>query len=66
MNFVVATACIKMKMTPEEAINAVTINVRWIVFVFTEAYHQVKKASLLSPNHSFHLSVTLCIWSNLI
>lgn len=26
MNFVVATACIKMKMTPEEAINAVTIN----------------------------------------
>jgi imidazolonepropionase len=25
MNFVVATACIKMKMTPEEAINA-TIN----------------------------------------
>jgi len=26
MNFVVATACIKMKMTPEEAINAVTVN----------------------------------------
>jgi len=26
MNFVIATACIKMKMTPEEAINAVTIN----------------------------------------
>ena len=26
MNFVVATACIKMKMTPEEAINAATIN----------------------------------------
>ncbi|WP_395058030.1 imidazolonepropionase [Flavobacterium sp.] len=26
MNFVVATACIKMKMTPEEAINATTIN----------------------------------------
>jgi imidazolonepropionase len=25
MNFVVATACIKMKMTPEEAINAATI-----------------------------------------
>jgi imidazolonepropionase len=24
MNFVVATACIKMKMTPEEAINAAT------------------------------------------
>jgi imidazolonepropionase len=26
MNFVIATACIKMKMTPEEAINAATIN----------------------------------------
>lgn len=26
MNFVLATACIKMKMTPEEAINAATIN----------------------------------------
>ena len=26
MNFVVATACIKMKMTPEEAINAATIH----------------------------------------
>ena len=26
MNFVVATACIKMKMTPQEAINAATLN----------------------------------------
>lgn len=26
MNFVVATACIKMRMTPEEALNAATIN----------------------------------------
>ncbi len=26
MNFVVATACIKMRMTPEEAINAATVN----------------------------------------
>jgi len=26
MNFVVSTACIKMKMSPEEAINAATIN----------------------------------------
>ncbi|SFW26544.1 imidazolonepropionase [Sinomicrobium oceani] len=26
MNFVVATACIKMKITPEEAINAATVN----------------------------------------
>ncbi|SDW72849.1 imidazolonepropionase [Lutibacter oricola] len=26
MNFIISTACIKMKMTPEEAINAATIN----------------------------------------
>ena len=26
MNFVVSTACIKMKMTPEETINAATLN----------------------------------------
>ncbi|WP_406684940.1 imidazolonepropionase [Seonamhaeicola sp. MEBiC1930] len=26
MNFVVSTACVKMKMTPEEAVNAATIN----------------------------------------
>ena len=26
MNFVVSTACIKMKLTPEEAINAATLN----------------------------------------
>jgi imidazolonepropionase-like amidohydrolase len=26
MNFVVSTACIKMKITPEEAINAATLN----------------------------------------
>ena len=26
MNFVISTACIKMKITPEEAINAATIN----------------------------------------
>ena len=26
MNFVISTACIKMRMTPEEAINAATIN----------------------------------------
>ena len=26
MNFVISTACIKMKLTPEEAINAATLN----------------------------------------
>lgn len=33
MNFVVATACIKMKMTPEEAINAATINAAYAMNV---------------------------------
>jgi imidazolonepropionase len=36
MNFVVATACIKMKMTPEEAINAATINGAFAMNVFNE------------------------------
>ena len=33
MNFVVATACIKMKMTPEEAINAATLNAAYAMGV---------------------------------
>ena len=33
MNFVVATACIKMKMTPEEAINAATVNAAYAMDV---------------------------------
>ena len=33
MNLVVATACIKMKMTPEEAINAATINAAYAMNV---------------------------------
>ena len=33
MSFVVATACIKMKMTPEEAINAATINAAYAMEV---------------------------------
>jgi imidazolonepropionase len=36
MNFVVATACIKMKMTPEEAINAATINGAYAMGVSNE------------------------------
>jgi imidazolonepropionase len=34
MNFVVSTACIKMKMTPEEAINAATINGAYAMGLF--------------------------------
>lgn len=36
MNFVVATACIKMKMTPEQAINAATINGAYAMDVSSE------------------------------
>ncbi|MFD2890559.1 imidazolonepropionase [Flavobacterium chuncheonense] len=36
MNFVVATACIKMKMTPEEAINAATVNGAYAMGVSNE------------------------------
>ncbi|WP_430612209.1 imidazolonepropionase [Flavobacterium sp. JP2137] len=49
MNFVVATACIKMKMTPEEAINAATINGAYAMGV-SEEYGSItvgKKASLI-------------------
>ncbi len=36
MNFVISTACIKMKMTPEEAINAATINGAYAMGVSNE------------------------------
>jgi len=49
MNFVVATACIKMKMTPEEAINAATINGAYAMGVEKEAgsITKGKKAKLI-------------------
>ena len=49
MNFVVATACIKMKMTPEEAINAATINGAYAMGI-TETHGSItkgKKANLI-------------------
>lgn len=49
MNFVVATACIKMKMTPEEAINAATINGAYAMGIF-ETHGSItigKKANLI-------------------
>jgi imidazolonepropionase len=58
MNFVVATACIKMKMTPEEAINAATINGAYAMGI--SATHgsitKGKKANLIitKPIHSFY------------
>jgi len=49
MNFVVATACIKMKMTPEEAINAATINAAYAIGLQNEvgSITKGKKANLI-------------------
>ncbi len=49
MNLVVATACIKMKMTPEEAINAATINGAYAMGVEKElgSITRGKKAHLI-------------------
>ena len=58
MNFVIATACIKMKMTPEEAINAATINGAYAMGI--SATHGSitvgKKANLIitKPLNSFY------------
>lgn len=69
MNFVVATACIKMKMTPEEAINAATINGAYAMGL--SATHGSitpgKKASLIltKPVPSFY-QLPYAFGSNLI
>jgi len=49
MNFVVSTACIKMKMTPEEAINAATINGAYAMGISSEygSISRGKKANLI-------------------
>ena len=46
MNFVVATACIKMKMTPEEAINAATINGAYAMGI-SETHGSITKGNVL-------------------
>jgi imidazolonepropionase len=49
MNFVVSTACIKMKMTPEEAINAATLNGAYAMGI-SDAFGSItkgKKANLI-------------------
>lgn len=49
MNFVVSTACIKMRMTPEEAINAATINGAYAIGISNQ-YGSIcrgKKANLI-------------------
>lgn len=49
MNFVVSTACIKMKMTPEEAINAATLNGAYAMGISDEygSITKGKKANLI-------------------
>jgi len=49
MNFVVSTACIKMKLTPEEAINAATINGAYAMGIANEygSIAKGKKANLI-------------------
>ena len=49
MNFVVAAACIKMRLTPEEAINAATINGAYAMGVSADygSITRGKKASVI-------------------
>ena len=69
MNFVVATACIKMKMTPEEAINAATINGAYAMGL-SETHGSItigKKANIIitKPISSFY-QLPYAFGSNLI
>ena len=69
MNFVVATACIKMRMTPEEAINAATINGAYAMGIY-ETHGSItigKKANLIitKPIPSYN-QIPYAFGSNLI
>ncbi|MBP4142359.1 imidazolonepropionase [Flavobacterium sp. P4023] len=69
MNFVVATACIKMRMTPEEAINAATINGAYAMGI-SETHGSItigKKANLIitKPIPSYY-QLPYAFGSNLI
>jgi imidazolonepropionase len=61
MNFVVATACIKMKMTPEEAINAAINGAYAMGISNTHGSITVGKSEFYYHQaHSFLLSIALC------
>jgi imidazolonepropionase len=69
MNFVVSTACIKMKMTPEESINAATINGAYAMGI-SETHGSItigKKANLIitKPISSYY-QLPYAFGSNLI
>lgn len=69
MNFVVATSCIKMKLTPEEAFNAATINAAYALEVEKDygSITKGKKASffITKPLHSIY-AIPYNFGSNLI
>lgn len=69
MHFVVATACIKMKMTPEEALNAATINGAYAMDLSTThgSITRGKKANFIitKPLHSYY-EIPYCFATNLI
>ena len=69
MNFVVATACIKMKMTPEEAINAATINGAYAMGI-SDTHGSItigKKANLIiTKNIPSYYQIPYAFGSNLI
>ena len=69
MNFVVATACIKMKLTPEEAINAATLNGAYAMGI-SHSHGSItkgKKANLIitKPLNSYY-EIDYYFGSNLI
>ena len=69
MNFVVATACIKMKMTPEEAINAATLNGAYAMGI-SETHGSItkgKKANIIvSKEVTSFYQLPYCFGTNLI
>ncbi|PKB18947.1 imidazolonepropionase [Flavobacterium sp. 5] len=69
MNFVVATACIKMKMTPEEAINAATLNGAYAMGI-SKSHGSItkgKKANLIiTKKISSYYQLPYAFGSNLI
>ncbi len=69
MNFVVATSCIKMKLTPEEAFNAATLNAAYALELEQDygSISRGKKASffITKPLHSIY-AIPYNFGSNLI
>ena len=65
MNFIVSLACIKMKMTPEEAINAATLNGAYAMDI-SEHYGSIckgKKANLIiTKNMSSYRQIPYLLW----